>query len=102
MSDVQKLADSFFRSKIPNLSGAQLVSGDQNGNNFNFKYISQSTPITVTETIANRVDEANNKFKLQETTQSLSGPINGGRMTNIKKTYAIDNFDKALENLGWK
>lgn len=98
---MQKLADGFFRSKIPNLAGAQLVSGDQNGNYFDFQYVSQNTPITVTQVIANRVDEANNKFKLQETTQSLSGPINGGRMTNIKKTYAIENFGKALENLGW-
>ena len=102
MSDTQKLADSFFRSKIPNISGAQLVNGQQDGNNFKFQYLSQTTPVTITQVTADRVDEANNKFKLIETTQSLTGPVTGGRMTSVRKTYAIESLDKALENLSWK
>lgn len=56
----------------------------------------------MTQATADRVDESNNKFKLVETTQSFSGPTQNGRMTNVKKTYAIDSFDKALENLNWR
>ena len=56
----------------------------------------------MTQATADRVDESNNKFELVETTQSFSGPTQNGRMTNVKKTYAIDSFDKALENLNWR
>lgn len=102
MTDAQKAADTFFRSKIPNLSGATLSGGEQDGKTFRFQYINQNIPVTLSQMSADRVDETNNKFKLLEALQSVTGPVQGGRMTQVSKTYGIESFDKALENLGWK
>lgn len=102
LSDAQKAADAFFRSKIPNLAGATLSNGEQDGKSFRFQYLNQNTPITLTQTSADLVDESKKLFKLIETTQSVTGPVQGGRMTQVTKSYAIESFDKALENLGWK
>lgn len=55
----------------------------------------------MTQVSADRVDETNNKFKLIDTIQSVSGPVQGGRLTSVAKSYAIESFEKALENLDW-
>lgn len=101
LNDAQKAADAFFRSKIPNLSSAALAAGEQNGKYFKYQYLSQNAPITMTQVAADRVDETNNKFKLIDTIQSVSGPVQGGRLTSVAKSYAIESFEKALENLDW-
>ena len=64
LNNVQKAADTFIRSKVPNLSGATLASGQQNGNDFNYQYINQNIPITLTQAQANLVDSNKNIFKL--------------------------------------
>lgn len=101
MSAEQKAADSFFRSTIPNLSGAVLSGGKQDGKYYNYQYISQTAPLTITQVAANRVDNSNNQFQLVETTQSVSGPVQGGSLTSVTKSYGIESLSKALENLDW-
>lgn len=98
LSADQKAADSFFRSVIPNLSGAAIAGGQQNGNYYNYQYIKQTTPLTLTQVSANKVD---NTFQLVETIQTVNGPVQGGSLTSVSKSYAIDNLAKALENLDW-
>jgi hypothetical protein len=52
--------------------------------------LSQNTPITLTQSKATLVDTTKNLFRLIETTQSFTGPLeNGGRLTSSKKTYGI-------------
>lgn len=46
----------------------------------------------MTQVAADRVDETNNKFKLIESIQSISGPVQGGRLTSVSKAYAIESF----------
>ena len=101
LTDIQTAANNFFKASIPNLSGATLVNGEQDGKTFRYQYLNNAAPITLTQTTADLVDEANKKFKLIETTQSVSGPTQTGRMTVVSKTYGIESFNKALENLGW-
>lgn len=100
LSNNQKAADSFFRSTIPNLSGAVLSGGKQDGKYYNFQYISQTVPLTITQVIANKVD-SDNQFQLVEATQSINGPVQGGSLTSITKSYGIESLSKALENLDW-
>jgi hypothetical protein len=97
----QKAADSYFRSVIPNLSGAVLAGGQQNGNYYNYQYMRQTTPLTLTQISANRIDSNANTFQLVETTQTVNGPVQGGSLTSVSKSYAIDGLAKALENLDW-
>lgn len=64
--------------------------------------MNQNAPLTMTEVAADRMnDEAPYKFKLLETIQNISGPLKNGRMVSSVKTYGIQNWGKALENLDW-
>lgn len=65
-----------------------MANGQQDGKYFQYQYIASSAPLTLTEVSADRVDEQNNKFKLLEVTQSVSGPVEGGRLTSISKSYS--------------
>jgi hypothetical protein len=38
---------------------------------------------------------------LVQTYQSLSGPVEGGRLTKVTDVFGIESFEKALENLDW-
>jgi hypothetical protein len=96
LTDIQTAASNFFKANIPNLKAASLVNGEQDGKTFRFQYLNNDAPITVTQTTAELVDEANKKFKLIETTQSASGPTQTGRMTVVSKAYGIESFGKAL------
>lgn len=101
LDQVQRLADQFFRSHVPNLKDSKLVNGIQDGKYFKYQYIGENAPIRVTEVAADRVDEETNKFKLIETVQSFAGPVENGRLTSISKTYSIASLEDALENLEW-
>lgn len=101
LNDVQRAADSFFRSQVPNLNGAALVSGETNGDRFTYQYLNQNAPVTITQVAGDRVDEDSNTFRLVQTYQSLSGPVEGGRLTKVTDVFGIESFEKALENLDW-
>lgn len=75
LSDAQKAADAFFRQKVTNLKDATLTAGQQDGNNFKFQYLKQTAPLTITQVNADRYDESNNKFRLKQTLQTVSGPV---------------------------
>lgn len=64
LSEIQTAASNFFKANIPNLKGSTLVNGEQDGKTFRFQYLNNAAPITMTQTTADLVDEANKKFKL--------------------------------------
>jgi hypothetical protein len=101
LSTDQKAADSFFRSVIPNLAGTVLSGGQQNGNFFNYQYIKQTTPLTITQVSANRYDQNQNLFQLAQTIQTINGPVNGGTLTSVLQSYSVNSFTDALANLHW-
>lgn len=100
LNTVQKAADTFFRNSVPNLNGAQLASGETNGNRYTYQYFSQNAPVTITQVAADR-DNEKNAFKLIQTYQTVSGPVQGGRLTSTTDVFGIENEAKAFENLDW-
>lgn len=101
LSNDQKGADTYFRQTIPNLGNSKLVKYYQDDNYFKYQYMGQTSPITMTQVSADRVSSDPLKFKLLETIQSFSGPLQNGRMTSSVKTYGIESFSDAKSNLDW-
>lgn len=105
LSNVQQQAASFMRDRVPNIKDSKLASGVQEDKLFKYMFVNENAPITTTQVNAERVsdDEAAKdiKFKLIETIQAFSGPLEGGRLTSTKKAYGIENWAKAKENLDW-
>ena len=106
LSDIQKQAIDFIKDKVPSIKDAKLIQGVQDDKKFKFQFVGQDAPIKITEVVADRISDDEKakdvKFKLGEVLQSFSTPVNGGRLTSITKSYGIQSFDKALENLDWK
>jgi hypothetical protein len=101
LTNDQRAADTFFRSAIPNLAGSVLAGGQVTGNLYNYQYIKQTTPLTITQVSANRYDTTNNLFQLAQTIQTINGPVNGGTLTSVLKSYSVNSFSDALSSLSW-
>ena len=82
------------------MNGASLASGETNGNRYTFQYINQNAPLTLTQVAADR-DDDKNAFKLIQTYQTVSGLVQGGRLTSTTDVFGIENEAKAFENLDW-
>lgn len=65
--------------------------------------MSTTAPLRITEAIAEHVDndDGDTQFRLIEVIQNVSGPLENGRMISSVKTYGIESFGKAKENLDW-
>jgi hypothetical protein len=54
LTDDQKNVDNIIRQRIGKLNGATLSAGEQNGNDFTFRYIGTDVPITFTDVKATK------------------------------------------------
>jgi len=81
------------------LSGATLSAGEQNGNDFTFRYIGNDVPVTFTDVKA--VKNAT-EYYIKGAVSSSSIPLeNGNRLTKKTTVNAGGSLYDAKKAFGW-
>eukprot|EP00919_Chromeraceae_sp_WS-2016_P013243 GHVR01030935.1.p2 GENE.GHVR01030935.1~~GHVR01030935.1.p2 ORF type:complete len:113 (-),score=16.34 GHVR01030935.1:310-648(-) len=89
LSDEQKRVDEFIRRRISSLNSASLAGGQQNNDDYVFRYAGKESPFKLTD-VAVRKQQDNN-YKLGKVVSSVTMPVSGGRF--VKKVTAEEAKD---------
>lgn len=92
LNDLEKAADAYAKSLIPNIADAFIHKIDEEKNIEKLYYVDKASNSIQTEVILEVLDKDAKKFKLIETGQSATQTKDGKKVNVVTKAYGISDL----------